>query len=216
MAERMFLFVPAQAAVAQWLSSFKEFPICQTPASFNLDEVMRKLSEGGKKGGVMGLDVIVYGRIVTPYLMALPWPPKRDGRLIQGRNAEVIAALPTEDPSPSLARGMFAVPTWKGGIDLDQVIPFGASFEDNPMSRDWWDTWLGKFESLLRRLYWKSVVLHMESRIDGHRMFQWSPTVRAAGLLWADEPQPVGEWNRTVQALFGDQPSEEGAPGPVE
>ena len=49
MAERMFLFVPAQAAVAQWLSSFKEFPVRQKPASFNLDEVMRKLSEGGKK-----------------------------------------------------------------------------------------------------------------------------------------------------------------------
>jgi arylsulfatase len=48
MAHRMFLFVPAQAAVAQWLSSFKEFPIRQKPASFNLDEVMRKLSEHGK------------------------------------------------------------------------------------------------------------------------------------------------------------------------
>jgi hypothetical protein len=36
--------VPAQAVVAQWLESFKEFPIRQRPASFNLDEVMRKLS----------------------------------------------------------------------------------------------------------------------------------------------------------------------------
>ena len=32
------------AIVAQWLQSFKEFPIRQKPASFNLDEVMRKLS----------------------------------------------------------------------------------------------------------------------------------------------------------------------------
>jgi hypothetical protein len=30
--------------VAQWLQSFKEFPIRQKPASFNLDEVMRELS----------------------------------------------------------------------------------------------------------------------------------------------------------------------------
>jgi hypothetical protein len=36
--------VPAQAVVAQWLASFKEFPIRQRPASFNLDGVMRKLS----------------------------------------------------------------------------------------------------------------------------------------------------------------------------
>jgi hypothetical protein len=44
MAERMFLIVPSQAVVAKWLESFKEFPIRQKPASFNLDEVMRKLS----------------------------------------------------------------------------------------------------------------------------------------------------------------------------
>ncbi len=43
-AHRMFLIVPAQAIVAKWLDSFKEFPIRAKPASFNLDEVMRKLS----------------------------------------------------------------------------------------------------------------------------------------------------------------------------
>jgi arylsulfatase len=35
----------ANALVGQWLQSFKEFPPRQKPASFNLDEVMRKLSE---------------------------------------------------------------------------------------------------------------------------------------------------------------------------
>jgi len=48
MADRAFLIVPAQALVAKWLESFKEFPIRQKPASFNLDEVMRKLSDPGK------------------------------------------------------------------------------------------------------------------------------------------------------------------------
>jgi arylsulfatase len=43
MAHRMFLFVPAQAIVAQWVSSFKEFPPRQKPASFSIDEVMKKL-----------------------------------------------------------------------------------------------------------------------------------------------------------------------------
>ena len=40
----------ATALVAQWLQSFKEFPPRQKPASFNLDEVMRKLtdSQGSK------------------------------------------------------------------------------------------------------------------------------------------------------------------------
>ncbi len=40
----------ATALVAQWLQSFQEFPVRQKPASFNLDEVMRKLSEA--PGGV--------------------------------------------------------------------------------------------------------------------------------------------------------------------
>jgi hypothetical protein len=43
-AERGFVIVPAQAVVAQWLDTFKEFPIRQKPASFNLDEVMQKLT----------------------------------------------------------------------------------------------------------------------------------------------------------------------------
>jgi arylsulfatase len=42
---RVFVQVPVQGYVAQWLQSFKEFPIRQRPASFNLDEVMRKLQE---------------------------------------------------------------------------------------------------------------------------------------------------------------------------
>ena len=43
-ADRMFYIVPAQAIAAQWLESFREFPMRQKPASFNLDEVMAKLS----------------------------------------------------------------------------------------------------------------------------------------------------------------------------
>jgi len=39
--------VPSQAIVGRWLESFKEFPIRQKPASFNLDDVMRKLSSQG-------------------------------------------------------------------------------------------------------------------------------------------------------------------------
>ena len=31
-------------SIGQWLSSFKEFPIRQKPASFNLDGVMQQLS----------------------------------------------------------------------------------------------------------------------------------------------------------------------------
>ncbi len=51
MAARIFLIVPAQTAAAEWLGSFKEFPPRQKPASFNLDEVMRKMTETNAGGG---------------------------------------------------------------------------------------------------------------------------------------------------------------------
>jgi arylsulfatase len=44
----IFLLVPAQAYVGKWISSFKDFPPRQKPASFSIDEVMKKLSEHGK------------------------------------------------------------------------------------------------------------------------------------------------------------------------
>ena len=46
--DRVFLLVPAQAYVAKWISSFKEFPPRQKPASFSIDQVMQKLQEGSK------------------------------------------------------------------------------------------------------------------------------------------------------------------------
>jgi len=44
--ERVFLLVPAQAFVGQWLQSFAQFPPRQKPASFNLEQVIQKLSTG--------------------------------------------------------------------------------------------------------------------------------------------------------------------------
>jgi arylsulfatase A-like enzyme len=44
MFDHAFVVVPSQALIARWLGSFKEFPIRQKPASFNLDSVMEKLT----------------------------------------------------------------------------------------------------------------------------------------------------------------------------
>jgi arylsulfatase len=44
-----FLFVPAQDYVGKFLATFKEFPQRQKAASFNLDEVMRKMQESHGK-----------------------------------------------------------------------------------------------------------------------------------------------------------------------
>jgi arylsulfatase len=50
MIDRAYAFVPAQAYVAQFLATFKEFPPRQKPASFSIDQVMEKLeTSGGSK-----------------------------------------------------------------------------------------------------------------------------------------------------------------------
>jgi hypothetical protein len=43
MAERMFLIVPAQAAVAAHLQTFREFPPRQRPTSFSVDQLMENM-----------------------------------------------------------------------------------------------------------------------------------------------------------------------------
>ena len=47
MLDRAFFLVPAQAYVAQFLATFKEFPPRQKAGSFNLDQVMEKLTTSG-------------------------------------------------------------------------------------------------------------------------------------------------------------------------
>jgi arylsulfatase A-like enzyme len=42
--DRVFLLVPAQAFVFQWIQSFRDFPPRQKPGSFSLGEVMEKLT----------------------------------------------------------------------------------------------------------------------------------------------------------------------------
>jgi arylsulfatase len=41
-ADRMFLLVPAQAIVAEYLKTFEQFPPRQRPASFSIDEALEK------------------------------------------------------------------------------------------------------------------------------------------------------------------------------
>ncbi len=43
--EHMFMIAPAGGYVGQWLQSFRDFPPRQKPGSFNLDQVMEKLTE---------------------------------------------------------------------------------------------------------------------------------------------------------------------------
>lgn len=47
--DHVFLLVPAQGYVGQFLTTFKNYPQRQKAASFNMDEVMEKLKETSSK-----------------------------------------------------------------------------------------------------------------------------------------------------------------------
>jgi arylsulfatase len=46
--DHVFLLVPAQDYVGQFLMTFRDYPQRQKAASFNMDEVMKTLQEGAK------------------------------------------------------------------------------------------------------------------------------------------------------------------------
>lgn len=48
--EHMFLIAPAAGYVSQWIQSFREFPPRQKPGSFNLDSVMKKVTNSNHSG----------------------------------------------------------------------------------------------------------------------------------------------------------------------
>ena len=48
LADRMFLLVPAQAKIAEFLGTFKDFPQRQKVGSFSLDKVLEQM-EGAQR-----------------------------------------------------------------------------------------------------------------------------------------------------------------------
>jgi len=43
--DHAYLFIPAQVYVGKFIGTFKDYPPSQSAAAFNLDEVMKKMSE---------------------------------------------------------------------------------------------------------------------------------------------------------------------------
>ena len=46
-ADRLFLLIPAQQVVGQFLSTFREFPPSQKAGTFSLDQVLQSLQQNG-------------------------------------------------------------------------------------------------------------------------------------------------------------------------
>ena len=83
----------------------------------------------------------------------------------------VLAQLPEDELGPLLGREMFSVPAAASDAQTQsQVIHFGASYQAVEYE---WSLWIKQFEALLKRLYWASAVVHLETELNGTHTFRW-------------------------------------------
>jgi hypothetical protein len=86
-------------------------------------------------------------------------------------NRLVLDGLPAGDAWPFLGRDMFSCCQNEGaGLYQTQLIHFGASYRAVEYE---WALWTQAFEALLKRLYWASAVVHLETELNGKHTFTW-------------------------------------------
>lgn len=115
----------------------------------------------------MDLESFVYGCIkdrVSPSDVNL-----RQRRCI---NKAAILSLPRRDTWPYLSADIFSSSGEDelAGTFYSQIIHFGASYHAVEQS---WGQWIDKFEELLQKMYWSSVVVHLETEQSGNHIFTW-------------------------------------------
>jgi hypothetical protein len=109
---------------------------------------------------------IVYGCIRD-----CPSDSPAESRLRREINRQVLADLPTGDAWSLLGREMFTCGELPGEhLYQTQVIHFGASYRSVEYE---WSLWIKQFEALLKRLYWASAVVHLETELNGTHTFRW-------------------------------------------
>jgi hypothetical protein len=134
------------------------------------------LGEEEQKGEHVGHFSVVYGYINGPGDYA-------------DENRASIDALPADDTWPPLTRDLFAVPS-QGHFYWEQLITFGTIY--NGVERAW-EEWLGKFEALLRTMYWYEARVHLETDSWGTYHYVWTSLSPIAGKSSGPE-LPVQKW----------------------
>ena len=85
-------------------------------------------------------------------------------------NRNAMQQLPSAESWSLINREMFSLP---GQQPMDtemmtEVVHFGASYQGVEHE---WNIWLEQFESLLRKMYWVSATVHLETEMSGLHSF---------------------------------------------
>ncbi|MGQ9425346.1 hypothetical protein ACXYTJ_05585 [Gilvimarinus sp. F26214L] len=109
-------------------------------------------------------------------------------------NRDAMLSLPSGEEWPFLSQEMFSIPRLEGGAGRyqTQVMHFGASYKAVEYE---WDQWIATFESLLRRMYWVSATVHLETELSGIHTFHWT-SLSDSHTPGACDIQVQCEWSR--------------------
>ena len=143
----------------------------------------------------MSHQTIIYG-----YIEGRVWR-KEDYRKYQARNIEIVSKLPDEDADPHFVNGIFAskMPNenTKQGTFKTHILHFGVSLKTRGLDQR--DIWIAKFEELLRRLYWGTAIVHIDTEIYGSYKYEWRIKLeKIVSNYDVEELSPTTNWKRLV------------------
>lgn len=87
-------------------------------------------------------------------------------------NRMAIRTLPSMDQWPLVGREIFSMPSLGEGFGFSrsQIIHFGTAYHAVEYE---WERWVKEFETLLKRMYWVSAIVHLETELSGVHTFVW-------------------------------------------
>lgn len=115
-------------------------------------------------------------------------------------NRNALLALPAANEWPLISREMFSIPRMKPGAGQYQtdVLHFGASYKAIEYE---WEQWIADFESLLRKMYWISATVHLETELSGMHTFTWN-SLSDSHQPGSQEMQIHCEWSQETALAF--------------
>lgn len=87
-------------------------------------------------------------------------------------NKSIVDELPEAGQFSHLNQSMFSRPEENNSLGESEsyVIPFGACYEGVEYE---WNSWMKAFEAMLRKMYWVTAVVHLETPNSGRHSFSW-------------------------------------------
>ena len=155
---------------------------------------------------IVDQESVVYGRIKSASSLSVKdikkqiYTNKKALLLLSDAGLLCSASSTTDSLSneqcPLLTQDMFCVSRLQmnGEHASANVIHFAMSYHGVEYE---WSEWMIKFESLLKSMYWQSVVVHLETELSGLHTFKWE-SVNACHVPGKDDFNVRCEWDHEV------------------